>query len=115
MDAGCTLYLLYAPNAGSNNPSGVASVPGFYRRFYRRHGIPAALTVNRLQGELARLVAEHPGLGAGTLLELPNQYSRWCVRKMGAPIERTWPTVPPSQGRARGRRWGRNQSGASRR
>lgn len=26
-DAGCTLYLLYAPNAGSNNPAGVASVP----------------------------------------------------------------------------------------
>lgn len=38
------------------------------------HGIPAALTVNRLQGELARLVAEHPGLGAGTLLELLNRY-----------------------------------------
>jgi serine phosphatase RsbU (regulator of sigma subunit) len=38
------------------------------------HGIPAALTVNRLQGELARLVAEHPGLGAGALLELLNRY-----------------------------------------
>lgn len=38
------------------------------------HGIPAALTVNRLQGELARLVAEHPGLGAGPVLELLNRY-----------------------------------------
>tara|TARA_R110000782_G_scaffold58001_2_gene121420 strand:- start:670 stop:2097 length:1428 start_codon:yes stop_codon:yes gene_type:complete len=38
------------------------------------HGIPAALTVNRLQGELARLVAEHPGLGAGGLLEQLNRY-----------------------------------------
>lgn len=38
------------------------------------HGIPAALTVNRLQGELARLVAEHPGMGAGALLEQLNRY-----------------------------------------
>ncbi len=38
------------------------------------HGIPAALTVNRLQGELARLVAEHPGLGAGALLDALNRY-----------------------------------------
>jgi serine phosphatase RsbU (regulator of sigma subunit) len=38
------------------------------------HGIPAALTVNRLQGELARLVAEHPGLGAGSILEQLNRY-----------------------------------------
>lgn len=38
------------------------------------HGIPAALTVNRLQGELARLVAEHPGLGAGSVLEQLNRY-----------------------------------------
>jgi serine phosphatase RsbU (regulator of sigma subunit) len=38
------------------------------------HGIPAALTVNRLQGELARLVAEHPGMGAETLLEQLNRY-----------------------------------------
>ncbi len=38
------------------------------------HGIPAALTVNRLQGELARLVAEHPGMGAGFLIEQLNRY-----------------------------------------
>lgn len=38
------------------------------------HGIPAALTVNRLQGELARLVAEHPAMPAGLLLEQLNRY-----------------------------------------
>lgn len=38
------------------------------------HGIPAALTVNRLQGELARLVAEYPGMSAGVLLEQLNRY-----------------------------------------
>lgn len=38
------------------------------------HGIPAALTVNRLQGELARLIAEKPGAGAGELLESLNRY-----------------------------------------
>jgi sigma-B regulation protein RsbU (phosphoserine phosphatase) len=38
------------------------------------HGIPAALTVNRLQGELARLVAEHPGMTAGALIERLNRY-----------------------------------------
>ncbi len=38
------------------------------------HGIPAALSVNRLQGELARLVAEHPGVGAGRLLDQLNRY-----------------------------------------
>lgn len=38
------------------------------------HGIPAALTVNRLQGELARLIAEHPHAGAGRLLENLNRY-----------------------------------------
>lgn len=38
------------------------------------HGIPAALTVNRLQGELARLVAEHPGMMAGALIERLNRY-----------------------------------------
>ena len=38
------------------------------------HGIPAALTVNRLQGELARLIAENPDTGAGRLLENLNRY-----------------------------------------
>lgn len=38
------------------------------------HGIPAALTVNRLQGELARLTAEDPCIGAGDVLERLNRY-----------------------------------------
>ncbi len=38
------------------------------------HGIPAALTVNRLQGELARLTAEDPRIGAGDVLERLNRY-----------------------------------------
>ncbi|MFK7884667.1 MAG: PP2C family protein-serine/threonine phosphatase [Phycisphaerales bacterium] len=38
------------------------------------HGIPAALTVNRLQGELARLIAEYPGMSAGAMLEQLNRY-----------------------------------------
>ncbi|MEM9373903.1 MAG: PP2C family protein-serine/threonine phosphatase [Planctomycetota bacterium] len=38
------------------------------------HGIPAALTVNRLQGELARLTAEDPAISAGEMLERLNSY-----------------------------------------
>jgi len=38
------------------------------------HGIPAALTVNRLHGELERLFAEDRGIGAGEVLRLLNRY-----------------------------------------
>lgn len=38
------------------------------------HGIPAALTVNRLHGELDRIYAEHPGSGPGEVLALLNRY-----------------------------------------
>jgi serine phosphatase RsbU (regulator of sigma subunit)/uncharacterized membrane protein YhaH (DUF805 family) len=38
------------------------------------HGIPAALTVNRLHGELERIFAEHPGTNPGELLTLLNRY-----------------------------------------
>lgn len=38
------------------------------------HGISAALTVNRLYGELQRLFAEEPGLRPGGLLSLLNRY-----------------------------------------
>jgi len=38
------------------------------------HGIPAALTVNRLHGELQRLFAENPGLTPGEALEAINRY-----------------------------------------
>ncbi len=38
------------------------------------HGIPAALTVNRLHGELDRIFAEQPGTGPGEVLTLLNRY-----------------------------------------
>lgn len=38
------------------------------------HGIPAALTVNRLHGELARIFAENPGVAPGDVLKLLNSY-----------------------------------------
>jgi hypothetical protein len=38
------------------------------------HGIPAALTVNRLHGELERIFAEHPGIAPGEVLRLLNSY-----------------------------------------
>ncbi len=38
------------------------------------HGIPAALTVNRLHGELERVFAENPEIGPGEVLALLNRY-----------------------------------------
>lgn len=38
------------------------------------HGIPAALTVNRLSGELHRLFAEDPAIAPGDVLRLMNRY-----------------------------------------
>jgi hypothetical protein len=38
------------------------------------HGIPAALTVNRLHGELERIFAEDPGASPGEVLRLLNRY-----------------------------------------
>ena len=38
------------------------------------HGIPAALTVNRLHGELERIFAEQPNTNPGELLRLLNRY-----------------------------------------
>ncbi len=38
------------------------------------HGIPAALTVNRLHGELARIFAENPSVAPGEVLKLLNSY-----------------------------------------
>jgi phosphoserine phosphatase RsbU/P len=39
------------------------------------HGIPAALTVNRLYGELERLIAEHPEISPTDLLRALNRYT----------------------------------------
>jgi hypothetical protein len=38
------------------------------------HGIPAALTVNRLHGELDRIFGESPAIGPGEVLTLLNRY-----------------------------------------
>ncbi len=38
------------------------------------HGIPAALTVNRLHGEVARIFAEQPNIEPGCVLSLLNSY-----------------------------------------
>lgn len=38
------------------------------------HGIPAALTVNRLHGELERLFAENPAISPGEVLKALNRY-----------------------------------------
>jgi serine phosphatase RsbU (regulator of sigma subunit) len=38
------------------------------------HGIPAALTVNRLHGELERVFAEHPSIPPSEVLRLLNRY-----------------------------------------
>lgn len=38
------------------------------------HGIPAALTVNRLHGELSRLYAENPHMAPGAVLRALNRY-----------------------------------------
>ncbi len=40
------------------------------------HGIPAALNVNRLYGELARIFAEDPCINPGDVLKLLNRYVR---------------------------------------
>lgn len=38
------------------------------------HGIPAALTANRMQGELMQLVGEEPGIGPGRLISELDRY-----------------------------------------
>ena len=48
------------------------------------HGIPAALTVNRLQGELMQLVGENPEVGAGSVLQRLNSYI--CITNPENPV-----------------------------
>lgn len=48
------------------------------------HGIPAALTVNRLQGELMQCVGEEPSADPGELLGLLNRYI--CLTCPEAPV-----------------------------
>ncbi len=63
------LFLHQAPSKGGEQGSlslVVIDVTG--------HGIPAALTVNRLHGELTRIYAEQPHAGPGEVMELVNRY-----------------------------------------
>lgn len=48
------------------------------------HGIPAALTVNRLQGELMQFVGEHPTIDPGALLSALDRYI--CVTSPENPV-----------------------------
>lgn len=48
------------------------------------HGIPAALTVNRLQGELMQCVGEEPSTDPGELLSMLNRYI--CLTCPEAPV-----------------------------
>jgi serine phosphatase RsbU (regulator of sigma subunit) len=63
------LYRRYSPSAHGPLPTlsvAIIDVTG--------HGIPAALTVNRLHGELERLFAERPETDPGQLLDALNRY-----------------------------------------
>ena len=62
------LFAHRAPRSGGDGPLSIVllDVTG--------HGIPAALTVNRLHGELERVFAENPDIGPGEVLGLLNRY-----------------------------------------
>ena len=72
------------------------------------HGIPAALTVNRLHGELERLFAEDPGITPGEVLKLLNRYvhltlathsvyvTAFCARVSGDGLEYASGGHPPA-------------------
>lgn len=62
------LYANWHQSAGALSPVSIVllDVTG--------HGIPAALTVNRLHGEMERVFAENPEVGPGEVLGLLNRY-----------------------------------------
>ncbi|MBI1191308.1 MAG: SpoIIE family protein phosphatase [Tepidisphaera sp.] len=45
------------------------------------HGIAAALTVNRIWGELQRIYAEQPGVGPGEVMRLLNRYAHLTLAR----------------------------------
>lgn len=47
------------------------------------HGVPAALAVNRLHGELQRVFADEPNIGPGRLLEQLNRYALAALAQQG--------------------------------
>lgn len=60
------LYAQRLPGEGAGLQMVIMDVTG--------HGIPAALTVNRLHGELQRIFAENPDVSPGEALRLLNRY-----------------------------------------
>ena len=66
------LYARFAPGpAGADGPPGAFNV---LLLDVTGHGIAAALTVNRLYGEVERLFAERPSAGPGEVLSALNHY-----------------------------------------
>ena len=65
---------LYAKLAGISPTTGLHARLSLVVMDVTGHGIPAALTVNRLHGELERLFAEHPNIAPGNVLKLLNRY-----------------------------------------
>jgi sigma-B regulation protein RsbU (phosphoserine phosphatase) len=47
------------------------------------HGVLAALTVNRIWGELRRIFAEHPSIAPGNVLHLLNRYAHLTLAPYG--------------------------------
>jgi hypothetical protein len=62
------LYACFTPGPGGERALNIVLID------VTGHGIPAALTVNRLHGELERIYAEDPGASPGQVLTLLNRY-----------------------------------------
>lgn len=70
------------------------------------HGIPAALTVNRLHGELERLFAEHPMATPGFILQCLNRYVHLTLASHSVYVTALCIRVDPNpRDGADGRRW----------
>ncbi len=63
------------------------------------HGIPAALTVNRLYGELERLTAERPWISPGELLEGLNRYAHLTLAPHSIYLTAFCARIDPDGGR----------------
>ena len=63
------------------------------------HGIPAALTVNRLYGELERLTAERPWITPGELLEGLNRYAHLTLAPHSIYLTAFCARIDPDGGR----------------
>lgn len=62
------------------------------------HGIPAALTVNRLHGELSRLFAEDPGIRPGDVLRLLNRYVHLTLANHSVYVTAVCGRIDPKKG-----------------